>query len=239
MLSYHLIIFLYSYILCLIVLLLLFVWRFGRIHGRPAAQMRSFRTWQSRGWTVVFLFFFGCPLPLLVSSWSSCPSCSFFCFSFSSSETLALVGTALGTRVSWTPEPPALTCVASARGTVGGHDSLLSSRPLVPTTPFPPCSFLLRTWCQFGFLVPEEPKAAVRTQVRPFLSRCESTELTFFGNNTRFWKWIVAYEHAFQKCRSWGGALSIYMCIYIYIYIFLEFHPSCVFMVRGASIYSL
>ena len=44
----------------------------------------------------------------------------------------------------------------------------------------PPCSFLLRTWCQFGFLV-EEPKAAVRTQVRPFLSRCDSTEPTRVG----------------------------------------------------------
>ena len=28
-------------------------------------------------------------------------------------------------------------------------------------------------------MAPEEPKAAVRTQVRPFLSRCESTELRF------------------------------------------------------------
>ena len=217
MLSYRLIIFLYSYILCLIVLLLLFVWRFGRIHGRPAAQMRSFRTWQSRGWTVVFLFFLGAPclflsllglLVLLVLSfvfpfllWDSC-SCGH------SSGNQSVLN-------SWASCAD-MCCVSSWncwRARLSSVVPSLSSNHSLSTLLLSPANMVsIRFFGAWGAKSCSQdtsqtfPLTLWKYRTHVFRQQHEVLEM-----NCCIWTCV-------QKCRSWGGALSIYMYIYIYIF---------------------
>ena len=123
-----------------------------------------------------------------VLSCSSCHSCSSFCLSwlFFSFWDSSSFGQSSGKKRdlnawassgvmflvnSWHWWRAQLSCVIP---------SLWSSHSLLALLLSPPNMVFVWVFSAWG-----AKKAAVRTQVRAFLSRGESTELTFFGNNTR------------------------------------------------------